>query len=131
MNTSQIATGVHFAALPSLERFASNANSNANSNLATKTTSTALPVANRSSIAGGKNDPASPAVAGEEFEAVFVSLMLKQMRSSMTEDGLFGGDSSDTYGGIFDLYMGKHIAGSQPLGIGEMIKSYTESGGKS
>ena len=120
MPTSPLASGIHFAALPSLENYASSANRS-------KLAKTDVPQTESNLVESGSANASNSSSVGADFEAMFVSLMLKQMRSSMTEDGLFGGDSSDTYGGIFDLYLGKHIAKSQPLGIGEMVKSYTES----
>ena len=60
---------------------------------------------------------------GAEFESVFFSLLIKNMRTSMTQDGLFGSESSDTYGGLFDLYMGKHLAKSRSLGISQFLES--------
>ena len=60
-----------------------------------------------------------------EFEAVFSSMLVKQMRESLTE-GLFPGDSGDVYGGMFDLFIGKHLAATQPLGIDKMVSKYLE-----
>ncbi|TWU02378.1 rod-binding protein [Stieleria varia] len=57
---------------------------------------------------------------GTEFEGVFLSMMVKEMRNSL-ETGFFGEESSDTYGGMFDLFIGKHLAQSRPLGIAEMM----------
>ncbi len=67
--------------------------------------------------------------AAQEFESVFLSLMLKEMRSTLDqkEGGLFGGESSDTFGGMFDMFMGQHLAEAQPLGIADAIKSYTDA----
>ena len=62
--------------------------------------------------------------AAEEFEGVFVSLLLKTMRTTLGENGFFGSEGSDTYGGLFDLYMGKHLAASDALGIGQMMQTY-------
>lgn len=61
-----------------------------------------------------------------DFESVFVSLMLKEMRNTLDseEGGLFGSEGSDTFGGMFDMFMGQHIAKSNPLGVGDVIKSY-------
>ncbi len=56
----------------------------------------------------------------KEFEAVFVSMLLKSMRESMSKD-MFAGDSSDTFGGLFDSFLGEHIADQGGLGIGDMI----------
>ena len=61
-----------------------------------------------------------------EFEGVFLSMLVKEMRDSL-ETGFFGDESSDSYGGMFDLFIGKHLADAQPLGVGDMIlKAYQE-----
>ena len=61
-----------------------------------------------------------------EFESIFLSLMLKEMRNTLDseEGGLFGKEGSDTFGGMFDLFMGQHLAKAQPLGIGDAVKGY-------
>lgn len=58
---------------------------------------------------------------GVEFEGVFLSMMLKEMRNSLENGGFFGEESSDTYGGMFDLFIGKHIAEAKPLGIADLL----------
>lgn len=60
-----------------------------------------------------------------DFEAVFSSMLVKQMRETLTE-GMFGGDSGDVYGGLFDLYLGRHLAESQPMGIDKMVNKYLD-----
>lgn len=65
--------------------------------------------------------------AGRDFESVFFSLILKEMRTSMDdsgEGGLFAGDKSDTLGGMFDLFMSQHLASSNSLGIAQAVESY-------
>ena len=62
----------------------------------------------------------------EQFETVFMSMILKQMRSSLSE-GLFSGDESDVYGGMFDMYMGQSLAGSRQLGIATAIERYFQN----
>ena len=65
---------------------------------------------------------------GKEFESLFLSLMLKEMRNSFesSEGGLFGsGDSSDTFGGMFDMFMGQHLSESSPLGIADAVERFT------
>jgi len=61
--------------------------------------------------------------AAKEFESVFLSLMLKEMRNTLDQEngGLFAGEGSDTFGGMFDMYMSQHLAKSQPLGIGNAV----------
>lgn len=65
---------------------------------------------------------------GKEFESLFISLMLKEMRNSFesSEGGLFGsGDSSDTFGGMFDMFMGQHLSEASPLGIADAVERFT------
>jgi Rod binding domain-containing protein len=62
-----------------------------------------------------------------EFESVFVSLLLKEMRQTLNGDGLFQGDSSDSYGGLFDLYMGQHLAQAGGIGIGQLITQFLDA----
>ena len=64
--------------------------------------------------------------AASEFESVFLSLLLKEMRNTLDQEngGLFGGEGSDTLGGMFDMFMGKHLAEASPLGISDAVKSY-------
>ncbi len=66
--------------------------------------------------------------AAEEFESVFMSLLLKEMRNTLDKEdgGLFGSEGSDTFGGMFDMFMGQHLSKAQPLGIADAIKTYFE-----
>lgn len=57
-----------------------------------------------------------------QFESVFMSMLAKEMRES-TESGLFEGESSDTLGGLFDLYMGQHMAEAGGIGLKQMLVS--------
>ena len=61
-----------------------------------------------------------------DFESIFISLLLKEMRSTLDPEqgGLFGSEGTDTFGGMFDLFMGQHLAESQSFGIADAVKSY-------
>ncbi len=64
---------------------------------------------------------------GVDFEGLFYSLLLKEMRNSVgTEDGtgLFSGDNTDSLGGMFDMFLGQHLASSGQLGIARMLAAY-------
>lgn len=66
--------------------------------------------------------------AMSEFESLFVSTLIKQMRQSVDGDGLFPGDKSDSLGGLFDLFMGQHLAQAGGLGMSQaLLKSYTKT----
>lgn len=58
---------------------------------------------------------------GQQFESLFVSMLIKEMRETSSEDGMFAGDSADVYGGLFDTFMGQHIASQGSLGIADMV----------
>jgi Rod binding domain-containing protein len=62
-----------------------------------------------------------------QFESMFTSLLLKEMRQTSGEEGLFQGESSDTMGGMFDMFMGEHIAKEGGLGIAHMVQTYLEN----
>ncbi len=71
----------------------------------------------------GITDDGKMANAAKEFESLFLSMMMKEMRNSLGEDSLFGGESSDVYGGMFDMMLGQSMAESQPLGIAKLLQS--------
>jgi Rod binding domain-containing protein len=65
----------------------------------------------------------------EGFDAMFASLLIKQMRQTLDQEGeggMFGKDSGDVLGGMFDTFMGDHLAKAGGLGIGKMVKHQLE-----
>ncbi len=60
--------------------------------------------------------------AASDMEAMFLSLLLKQMRSSEQGEGLFAGDKSDLLGSMFDQYLGEHLAAAGGLGLATMMR---------
>src|SRR5581483_2684208 len=67
-----------------------------------------------------RDDPRAAAAAAQGFESMFASLLVQQMRQSLEPDTLFGQDTGDVLGGLFDLYLGQHLAQSGALGIGAL-----------
>jgi Rod binding domain-containing protein len=61
----------------------------------------------------------------EEFEGVFMSMMIKQLRETDSGEGFFPGDHSDTYGGMFDMFMGQHLARGAQTGLETLFESAT------
>ena len=58
----------------------------------------------------------------QKLEGVFVSMLTKTLRESMSGEGLFGGGpGADVYSGLFDQMMGDQIASRRGLGIAEMV----------
>jgi peptidoglycan hydrolase FlgJ len=66
--------------------------------------------------------------AAREMETMFLSMLLKQMRESNESEGegLFPGDNGDVYGGLFDFYMSKHLAGAGGMGLGSLLADQLE-----
>lgn len=56
------------------------------------------------------------------FESMFLSMLLKEMRQTLEPDTMFPQDSGDVLGGLFDLFLGQHLAQAGALGIGAMVK---------
>lgn len=69
----------------------------------------------------------SGAEVGRALESLFVSLLLKEIRQAGGEGGLFPGDSSDAFGGMFDQYLGQFIADSGGIGLSKSIQASLKS----
>jgi len=78
-------------------------------------------------IQSSSTDVRATQQAAKEFESVFATILLKEMRATLEEGSLFEGDKGDVYGGMFDLFLGQQIAESGGLGIAEMVSSYLQS----
>ena len=66
--------------------------------------------------------PQNAAKVADDFESLFSSLILKEMRKTLEPNTLFGNDSADVYGGLFDLFLGQQVAQTGGLGIGRMVR---------
>ena len=58
----------------------------------------------------------------KDFEGVFASMILKEMRKSLEPGSLFGEDSNDVYGGLFDQFLGQHISEAGGFGLAKMVR---------
>jgi Rod binding domain-containing protein len=58
------------------------------------------------------------------FESMFASLLVKQMRQTLEPDTMFGKDNGDVLGGLFDHFMGQHLAQTGGLGIGAFVTKH-------
>ena len=73
--------------------------------------------------------PGSAERVGNDFEGLFMSLVLKEMRQTLEPGTLFGGDTSDIYGGLFDMILGKQLVQSGGFGIAKMVKNSVDRWG--
>jgi len=72
----------------------------------------------------GTDSSRSPETVAKGFEEMFASILLKQMRQTLSEGGMFGHDPGDVLGGMFDHFLSQHIAKSGSLGISKMIQKH-------
>ncbi len=67
-------------------------------------------------------DPKSVDKVATGLESMFFSLLVKEMRETLEPGTLFGEDQGDVYGGLFDQFLGEHLAHSGALGIAAMVR---------
>ncbi len=58
----------------------------------------------------------------QQFESVFVEMMLKQMRAATPGESMFGGNAEDTYRSLFDRQMALQVARGEGIGLAPMIE---------
>jgi len=78
------------------------------------------------SLGSTPNPNASPTAVGRQFESFFTSLLIKQMRQTVDGETMFGNDPGDIVGGMFDQFLGEHVAKTESLGIAQMIRTQLE-----
>jgi peptidoglycan hydrolase FlgJ len=57
----------------------------------------------------------------QQFEALFLNNILKQMRSAKLADTLFDSDQSKTYHEMYDQQLAQHLAGKPGVGLADLI----------
>jgi peptidoglycan hydrolase FlgJ len=73
-----------------------------------------------SGLGDGQHNP-SLKDAAQGFESVFLSMLLKEMRQTLEPGSLFGNDSSDIYGGLFDQLMAQHLVQGKGMGLAHAL----------
>lgn len=69
-------------------------------------------------------DPATLRQVAQQFESLFMQMLLKSMREAnrgLGGDALFGSDQADFYQGMFDNQIAMHLAQGQGLGLADML----------
>src|SRR5688572_1180753 len=69
------------------------------------------------------NSPEALKQVAQQFEALFLDMMLKSMREANLGEGLFDSDASNLYQGMFDKQIALDIARTdgKGMGIAEML----------
>ncbi len=79
-------------------------------------------------VSGARDGPHKPSLkdAAQGFESVFLSMLLREMRQTLEPGSLFGNDSSDIYGGLFDQFMAQHLAQGKGMGLAQALMKQLE-----
>lgn len=72
--------------------------------------------------ANGGDKQGALKAAAKQFEAIFLNMMLKQMRESSFGDPLFDSSASETYRSMFDQQLSLNLSESGSLGIAKLIE---------
>ena len=92
---------------------------------ATSTATTpAVPTTGISTDSSRLSSHANLKKAGDDFEAVFVGMMLKSMRKAKLSDTLFESKGLDTFRDMQDQKTAAAMAQSAPLGIGKAMVDF-------
>lgn len=71
--------------------------------------------------AGGGSREAVREVA-EQFESLFVQTLLKRMRATLPEGGMFDGPGMDQYQSLFDQQLAADVARGQGMGLADRVE---------
>lgn len=69
------------------------------------------------------NDPAALKAAAQQFEALFLQMVLKSMRDATPKEGLFDSDQSRLYESLLDQQMSQVMAAKGGTGLAKIIES--------
>jgi len=72
---------------------------------------------------GGKDNLEA---AGKRFEAIFVGMMLKSMRTAKLGDGLFDNNAGEQFRDMQDQQLSQSMAEHAPIGIGKAMTAFLE-----
>jgi flagellar protein FlgJ len=68
-----------------------------------------------------KNSPAAVKEAAKQFEAIFMSNILKGMRDAKLADGISDNDQSRFYKEMYDQQLAVHLSGKPGVGLADLI----------
>ena len=96
--------------------------------------SSSIPTALTGPVADAKLTPVQKAAvahlhaASQQFEGVFVGMMLKEMRSTVGDDSMFGkSPATDMFNSMLDDQRAQSMAQTGALGIGKIVEAQLKS----
>jgi len=77
----------------------------------------------------GSSSTSSSEDAGQQFELMMAELLIKEMRKSMPEGGLFGGSEMETFTEMLDQELAQRLTEGKGLGLKAQISDALERAG--
>jgi len=68
------------------------------------------------------NSPEALKAASQQFEALFMNMLMKSMRASVPDGGLVSSDQVKTFEGMLDQQLSQHLSGKGALGLAAMLE---------
>lgn len=72
-------------------------------------------------LSAKENSPEAIKGVAKQFEAIFVSMMLKSMREATHSEGMFDNEASKMYTSMFDQQISQKIAAGKGIGLADML----------
>jgi flagellar protein FlgJ len=70
----------------------------------------------------GSDPGAAAKEVAQQFESIFVGMMLKSMRDTLPKDGMFSSNQMDAYQDMFDKQLAVDMSSKGGLGLAEVIE---------
>lgn len=78
-------------------------------------------------LAAQREDPEAVRESAQQFEALMIQRVMKEMRASAGDDGVFGSSQMDTYYDMFDKQVAVDMAEKGGLGLADMLVRQLET----
>lgn len=72
-------------------------------------------------ISKGVAQPDKAVQVAKDFESMFASQLLKEIRKTLDSEAMFGSDPGDVFGGMFDLFLGQQMAQNGGFGLARFV----------
>ena len=79
--------------------------------------------------AAANNNPQALRAAAQQFESLFVSMVLKSVQQANFKDPLFGSDQENLYQGMYDDQVAAEMSKGKGLGLAEMLVQQLQRAG--
>lgn len=73
-------------------------------------------------LKAGENPGEAAREVAQQFESIFVGMMMKSMRATLPKDGMFSSHQMEAYQDMFDKQLALDLSSKGGLGLADMIE---------